>query len=331
MTKIVIIKIRYKNFMAKSKRLVELIMTVNSKKKFTVQELANEFGVSYRTILRDLQELGELGVPLYSEVGANGGYAILKERLLPPISFTESEAISMFFVSQSLKYYHNLPFENESNSALKKFYHYLPSEVKKTIDELSKRLSFWIPTVSLATPFLREVLEASLEQKVIAISYDSETSISKREIQPIGVYTVKGLWYAPAYCFNSKAFRLFRIDRITGFSDKDIKAEKMNLDEVTISDWLINNDLKPEEKETINLVVKLTKKGIKRCDSDMFFSENITLKEDGTGILEITLPSSHISWIVSYFIGCGKDAIVEKPLFIKEMIRENLKELLNYY
>ena len=65
--------------MSKSKRLLDLMMTVNRKRKFTVRELADEFHVSSRTILRDLQELGELGVPLYSEVGPHGGYQVLSE------------------------------------------------------------------------------------------------------------------------------------------------------------------------------------------------------------------------------------------------------------
>ncbi len=83
--------------MSKSKRLLELMMTVNRKRKFTVKELAREFGVSSRTILRDLQELSELGVPLYSEVGPHGGYQVLNERMLPPIAFTEEEAVAIFF------------------------------------------------------------------------------------------------------------------------------------------------------------------------------------------------------------------------------------------
>lgn len=82
--------------MSKSKRLLELMMTVNRKRKFTVRELADEFGVSARTILRDLQELSELGVPLYSQVGPHGGYQVLKERILPPIAFTEEEAVAIF-------------------------------------------------------------------------------------------------------------------------------------------------------------------------------------------------------------------------------------------
>ncbi|MDF2837107.1 MAG: DeoR family transcriptional regulator, partial [Paenibacillus sp.] len=82
--------------MSKSKRLMELMLVINQKREFTVRELAREFAVSRRTILRDLQELSEIGVPLYSEVGPHGGYRVLKQRLLPPIAFSEEEAVAIF-------------------------------------------------------------------------------------------------------------------------------------------------------------------------------------------------------------------------------------------
>jgi predicted DNA-binding transcriptional regulator YafY len=76
--------------MSKAERLIEMLITINAKRDFTAGELAEEFSVSKRTILRDLRELEEAGFPLYSEVGAAGGYHILKERILPPIVFSES-------------------------------------------------------------------------------------------------------------------------------------------------------------------------------------------------------------------------------------------------
>ena len=69
--------------MSKAERLIEMMITINAKRDFTVGELAKEFSVSKRTILRDLQELEQAGFPLYAEVGAAGGYHILKERILP--------------------------------------------------------------------------------------------------------------------------------------------------------------------------------------------------------------------------------------------------------
>lgn len=53
--------------LTKTQRLNEVMARVYEKKKFTVDELAEEFQVSYRTMLRYLQELSGMGVPLYSE------------------------------------------------------------------------------------------------------------------------------------------------------------------------------------------------------------------------------------------------------------------------
>lgn len=163
--------------MSKSKRLMELMMTVNRKRKFTVGELAREFGVSQRTILRDLQELGELGVPLYSEVGPHGGYQVLRERLLPPIAFTEEEAVSIFFAVHALRHYSSLPFETESSSALKKFYAYMPEDVRERIDQMKNRVDFITPARKAVSPYLSTLLDAAVQQKVLLIRYQSREKV----------------------------------------------------------------------------------------------------------------------------------------------------------
>ncbi|OXS57582.1 hypothetical protein B1A99_16100 [Cohnella sp. CIP 111063] len=71
--------------MTKTKRLIDLMMVVYEKRKFTTEQLAEEFGVSYRTMLRYLQELSGMGVPLYSEPGRHGGYSLLNRSKAPAI------------------------------------------------------------------------------------------------------------------------------------------------------------------------------------------------------------------------------------------------------
>ncbi|WP_338148631.1 helix-turn-helix transcriptional regulator [Brevibacillus humidisoli] len=106
--------------MSKAKFLFDLIMYVNAKRRFTAQDVASELGVSVRTAHRYLMELTEMGVPLYTEPGRNGGYRILNNRLLPPITFDETEAFAIFFAFQSLKYYQSLPFAININSVSRK-------------------------------------------------------------------------------------------------------------------------------------------------------------------------------------------------------------------
>lgn len=71
----------------KATRLIQLTELLTQRKSFTARELADEFGVSYRTMLRDLAALEEIGVPLYSELGAHGGYRVLTERNMRPIQW----------------------------------------------------------------------------------------------------------------------------------------------------------------------------------------------------------------------------------------------------
>ncbi len=63
-----------------------------------------------------------MGLPIYAEQGRNGGYKVLTNRVIPPILFTEEEAVSIFFAFQSLSYYRDLPFNTEINSVTHKLY-----------------------------------------------------------------------------------------------------------------------------------------------------------------------------------------------------------------
>ncbi|BCE06093.1 hypothetical protein RSC2_04116 [Bacillus paralicheniformis] len=166
--------------MPKTERLIELMMTVHTKRKFTAGELAAEFGVSYRTILRDLDELSALGVPIYSETGANGGYYLLNEPVLPPLFFTQSEAAAMFFAYQSLQFFGSLPFDAETRMVLKKFYRHLPVETQERIDAMKDRIVFWNPHRPKAAEHLETLLDAAINQSVLT-SFMTEQTIARRD------------------------------------------------------------------------------------------------------------------------------------------------------
>ncbi|WP_028610820.1 helix-turn-helix transcriptional regulator [Paenibacillus harenae] len=312
--------------MHKAQRLIQLIMKVNERKKFTIQEMADECGVSRRTMVRDLMELSELGVPLYSEAGPSGGYRVLREKVLPPISFTEHEAIALFFACQSLRNYKALPFKNEADAALHKFFHYLSSELKKKIERMQQRLVFWVPPHELEVPFLKELLEAALEQRVITIIYEA-SSRRERMIQPLGIYTMNGLWYCQAYCFLADDYRVFRVDRVKDFSHEANQSMKLNTDEEHIQTWIMRMD----ESEALDLEVELTPEGVRRCQSDLWLSRWIDLRENGSGTIRTKMSASYAPWAVHFFLGFGIEANVKRPDVVREQIQGKLRELMRQY
>jgi predicted DNA-binding transcriptional regulator YafY len=80
-------------------------------------ELANHFGVTTRTIERDLLALQEAGVPIWARPGPGGGYGLNVDTTLPPLNLTPAEATALAI---ALAASHTMPFATAGRSALKK-------------------------------------------------------------------------------------------------------------------------------------------------------------------------------------------------------------------
>lgn len=239
--------------MSRAERLIELMITINAKRSFTAGELAEEFSVSKRTILRDLQVLESVGFPLYSKVGAAGGYHVLKERILPPITFSESEVKSIFFAYQSLEYYNDLPFEQETISVLKKFLNCIPNDIQYNIENMRRKLVFWTPDRHCSTPLLKELFNIVMNEFTIKIEYSSKQKNSIRTIVPIGLYAMNGLWYCPAYCIKSESVKEFRADRIVKILSIENLSNKKYKVLSSIHDYLKNMEVGTDYHIKINL------------------------------------------------------------------------------
>ncbi|NOU87415.1 WYL domain-containing protein [Paenibacillus sp. LMG 31460] len=313
--------------MPKSKRLLALMMTVNRKRKFTVKELAQEFEVSSRTILRDLQELSELGVPLYSEVGPHGGYQVLNERILPPIAFSEEEAIALFFACHALRHYVNLPFKTEASSALSKFYNYMSGDVRDRIDQMKNRVDIITPSRHSESPYLSILLEGAIDQKVLLIDYESREGISSREIQPIGIYASNGLWYCPAYCFLRGDIRVFRCDRMHSAVTSSA-SKPMDLRHVHLGNR--ESLIKAEEEEVI-LYVELSKEGVQKCESELWTVSKLHIRNDGTGWLDGNIVKSDFPFFAKFILGLGNEATVKSPPELVDAMKEMITEIMAKY
>ncbi|WP_342563896.1 YafY family protein [Paenibacillus sp. FSL R7-0345] len=328
--------------MSKSKRLLDLMMTVNRKRKFTVRELADEFGVSTRTILRDLQELGELGVPLYSEVGPHGGYQVLNERILPPIAFTEEEAVAIFFASHALRHYEYLPFKEASVSALHKFYHYMPGDVRDRIDEMKNRIDFVTPARQAEFPFLSVLLEAAIDQKVLLIGYESRGERSLRPVQPVGIYASNGLWYCPAYCFLRGSIRVFRCDRIDAVKEQASGYEPLDLRRVHLGNrheyaaepqaGVQPDGTEAQKSRTkVRLYAELTAAGMQACEAELWAAPLLHSREGGSGWLEGEVPAQDLRFFARFFTGLGNEATVQEPPELVSELKAMLEEMLRKY
>ncbi len=314
--------------MSRTGRLLEIMITLNTTNRFTVNELAVQFSVSRRTMLRDLQLLSEMGVPLSATPGPHGGYTVMRSQQLPPIMLSPIEAVALILSYEAFEQYPDGPFAKENLATLTKLRSILPPEVVQEVDHYRERIAVESPPRDYKTPFIREILQASINRVHVEIEYDSRSGLSSRVIFPYGLVATNGFWYCPSYCYTREEDAYFRADRILNVKRREDFVEPAP------NDMSVQRLLKKEPKQLRNRLpfrVYLTKTGCKLADSLPVIGHMITINDDGTGIIDTTIVENDISWYGRFLLGIGKEVRVEEPQAMIEFVRNEIKNMEKMY
>jgi predicted DNA-binding transcriptional regulator YafY len=108
----------------------------------TAEQLATRFGVSLRTMYRDLDTLRDGSLPLAAERGRGGGYALDRTYSLPPVNFTVREAMVLLVLGRLATDLRLLPFSRTLASSLDKVRAALPTSAQRQLEQRSATLTF---------------------------------------------------------------------------------------------------------------------------------------------------------------------------------------------
>jgi predicted DNA-binding transcriptional regulator YafY len=171
--------------------------------------LSERFHVSVRTIQRDLDRLQQMGFPLYTEVGVNGGYHVLPNRILPPLQLTLHEAFGLFMMLQYLENVHDFPYGSVRAHLAEHYFSSLPPDVQETINRMRKHASFLHRKQTQSAPLTTKLLEAAADKKEIGFLYQSRSGTKQAQVYPLGIYYENGFWYMPAMNQQRVIYKLF--------------------------------------------------------------------------------------------------------------------------
>jgi predicted DNA-binding transcriptional regulator YafY len=307
--------------MSKIKRLEKLLLSINSKKHFTLKELAIEFQVSTRTIQRDLLNLMEMGLPIVSEFGPHGGYRLENDRILPPIGFTEMEASAILF---GVDQYGNesFPFQIQSKSISNKLLHYLPEDAKENWKQLKDRLFVQtpLPPKGMVAPV---ILEASIKQKIVTVLYKSNDNKTYLNIQPIGLYSENGEWYCPAYSYSSMDFQVYSITNILNAAINYEPMEVRDFSSLTIHNWASEAPL----RSYLELNAEISENGTAYCRSHFFLKQFFTPAPGGNGTLSGRIIPGMAEMIAGYLWPLKGNQAVHSPVEIQAFHRKWIDEM----
>jgi predicted DNA-binding transcriptional regulator YafY len=313
--------------MKRTERLLELMLVLNQLHRFTVQELADQFGVSRRTMLRDLQALSEMGVPLLSQPGLHGGYEVMRPHSLPPLSLSPEEAVGMILSYEALEAYAQSPFEVSSLSALTKLRAVLPPDVLGEVEELRQRIAVESSKRAYEAPFLHEMLQASRDQVHVEIEYRSYSGTSRRIVLPYGVQASNGFWYCPSYCYTRKDRVMLRADRITALDrrpDFAGDAPRRGLQEALELE-------RPQNGTLLHLEAWLTEKGRQFAEWHPQLSKHVHRREDGTFVLDDHIAPAEVPMMANLLLSLGNEVDVISPPDVRTRLREEAQKIAARY
>lgn len=250
-------------------RLLGILMLLLNRKKVTAKELAEHFNVSVRTIQRDIDSLTLAGIPLYADVGKNGGYQLLEYYKMDKNFLNVSESKVLIAFLENLQ---KMSPHRDIKSLYNKFQTVLPevTEHQKVVVQLNPLLH---------TKEMQELLEklsrAQDEEQKLAINYmNAEFNVSKRVVHPYTLVMLGSAWYLYGFCELREAFRLFKLTRISSCELLSTTYDKQKLPSSLPWEGMIDSD-----RVSTRVVLKVDKK-IQGKLSDYFHPKDCEINED---------------------------------------------------
>lgn len=224
-------------------RLTAILTQLQTKQLITSTSLAEKFGVSIRTIYRDIKALEKAGVPILTEDGK--GYSLMEGYIIPPIMFSENEANALITVEQLVLKNRDSSLIKEYIKAINKIKAVLRYSTREKTELISKRVAV-SPAISgiNTSNSLMLIQNALTDFQVLNITYQSEDGNKKTErlIEPFALYySLQENWTLIAYCRLRKDYRMFRLDRILKIHQTELKFNPHTL---TLQEYLAEKEKK---------------------------------------------------------------------------------------
>lgn len=182
----------------------------------TAETLAERFGVTVRTIYRDLDTLRAASMPVAAERGRGGGYALDRSYSLPPVNFTAREAALLVALGRFAIDMRLLPFTGTLESALDKVRAALSTSAQRELLDRLKELSFLgVPSLPSKAAVRAAIERAWFEQQPLRITYvDGNFLETTREVRIVSVVMDRHETRLDALDVRSGERRHYRVDRI---------------------------------------------------------------------------------------------------------------------
>ena len=198
-------------------RVLAVLELLQTHGRLSGAEMSARLAVDARTLRRYIVTLEDIGIPIVTERGRHGGYALMPGFKLPPMMFSDDEALALtvgLLAARGLGFSEAAPAVESARAKLERI---MPDRLKQRVRAVDQtvRLDLLRSTAPADQAALVTLSSAALAQQRVYLHYRApDGRDSEREFDPYGLVFRDGCWYALGMCHLRGEMRSFRLDRI---------------------------------------------------------------------------------------------------------------------
>ena len=314
-------------------RVQGILRTLGARHGITIGELAEEFGVTKRTLYRDLKVSEEAGYPILSEVIDGTTYWKLESSFkgVLPITFTLNELMALCFSRKLIVSPGRSPLHDDLESAFKKIESVLPAKYVARLEKIEEMFIHLVKAskkIDVNKGVFETVQWALLNQNILRLEYKSRKGnrAFPFEVHPYSLLFYRGEFYL--LCFvPGKGIRHFALE---GIKKAERMKERFAIPEgFSISEFL-NVPFGLFHGKSITMKVVFDKE-LSDYIQRRTWHPSQKIKELKDGRIILTMTASGKEEIKAWILSFGAKAKVVSPKFLREEIKEDISKTLAFY
>ena len=315
--------------MNSTERRLNILVLLQSNQNWNVDQMAEHFGVSRRTIFRDLKTFSELNLPVTYD--KDSGYGMMKGFSIPPIMFSPKELSTILIGLSFVESQVDETLVKDAQAVQYKINSVLPTEeLKQFMRSLGDK--------TIVDPYKKYAAEkrkggdwftiANAIAKQHEILFDYETARtgekSRRRVKPYLIVYFTDHWTLIGYCTERKGIRSFRLDRL---SDVELTPQTFQLKRVPGEKALLFRTAEDAQSITI----RVNNKHLNRFKTSLPAVIDKEVQVRDTDSTDITFLFDNLDFINTWLFSFHNEVKVLHPQELVEMrvilIRDMLRNI----
>ncbi len=304
-------------------RVLTVLELLQSHGRLSGPDLAARLEVDGRTVRRYITMLQDMGIPIEAERGRHGAYRLRPGFKLPPLMFTEDEAVALTLGLLAARELGLAGAAPAVEGALAKVERVLPAALRERARAVQETVTLAVtPSAAIPAGDVVATLSTAVRQgRRVRLRYrswrDEET---ERALDPYGLVYRRGRWFAVGHCHLRAAVRVFRLDRIrdAALGDETFTPPP-GFDSL---DYVLRSLATAPARWEVDVLLHATLEEA-RCR----VSPDIAALDEEPGGVRLTCAVGDLPWIARILAGLGCPFVVRRPPELRAALRQLAADL----